>query len=279
MSGSSHGKSKHEFINCRVGTNDKIKMLYTPAHIRPDGKAVSARLVIPVLVNEYGKNDPDSYRVVAWGALADMFAKNLSKGKEMTFFCDGSSYWGNVFYSDGNQVMQKDGSALQTRQTSFTIRGFLWGADSNGTITEETQSGMKSGEGRRPAQWNIPGSPDNQVWKQLLERRKQTFYQGGEVFGYAKVVAPRGGGQILTGDQSKILRNQATGNVNVGAQNNNLVNQVQNTFTPPAQPVQNQQRFDPNTGQPINNTPVNNGLPTYNQPVQNQTGGLPQMPA
>lgn len=276
MSGSSHGKSKHEFINCRVGTNDKIKMLYTPAHIRPDGKAVSARLVIPVLVNEYGKNDPDSYRVVAWGALADMFAKNLSKGKEMTFFCDGSSYWGNVFYSDGNQVMQKDGSALQTRQTSFTIRGFLWGADSNGTITEETQSGMKSGEGRRPAGWNIPGSPDNQVWKQLLERRKQTFYQGGEVFGYAKVVAPRGGGQILTGDQSKILRNQATGNVNVGAQNNNLVNQVQNTFTPQNQTEQI--KYDPMTGQPIaSNQPkfdVNTG-----QPLTNTTGALPTMPA
>lgn len=262
MSGSSHGKSRHEFVNCRVGTNDKIKMLYTPAHIRPDGKAVSARLVIPILVNEYGKNDPDSYRLVAWGALADMFAKNLSKGKEMTFFCDGSSYWGNVFYSDGTQVLQKDGSALQTRQTSFTIREFLWGADSNATITEETMNGMKSGEGRRPQQWNVPGSQDNLVWKQLLERRKQTFYQGGNTFGYATVVAPRGGGQIMTGDQSKILRQNA--NVQA-APAGNLVNQVQNTFAP-AQPVQ---------VAPVNTTPV------YAAPnvIQNPAQGLPTHPA
>lgn len=289
MSGSSHGKSVHQFINCRIGTNEKINMLYTPAHIRPDGKAVSARLVIPVLVNEYGKNDPDSYRLVAWGALADMFAKNLSKGKEMTFFADGSSYWGNVFYADGNQVLQGDGSALQTRQTSFTIRGFLWGADSNNTITEETLGAMKSGEGRRPAQWNQPGSPDNQVWKQLLERRKQSFYQGGERFGYARVVAPRGGGQILLGDQSKILRNQANGQLNTGGQNGgNLVNQVQNTFTQPNVnvPQQNAPVYNAPAYGPVNNTlpPVQGQIPTYGQPntrseMVNNGHGLPTHPA
>jgi hypothetical protein len=261
MSGSSHGKSKHDFISCRVGINDKINMLYTPAHIRPDGKAVSARLVIPVLVNEYGKNDPDGYRLIAWGALADMFAKNLSKGKEMTFFCDGSSYWGNVFYSDGTQVLQKDGSALQTRQVSFKITGFLWGADSNATIQEETMNGMKSGEGRRPAQWNVPGTPDNQVWKQLLERRKQTFYQGGERFGYAKVVAPRGGGQILLGDQSKIHSQNRQ-----AAPAGNLVNQVQNTFAPvqtPAAPAAQTLPAAPVYAQPNVATNPAQGLPTH----------------
>jgi len=263
MSGSSHGKSKHDFINARIGTSDKIKMLYTPAHIRTDGKPVSARLVVPILINEYsktGNGDPNSFRLVAWGPLADMFARNLSKGKEMTFFCDGSSYWGNVFYSDGSQVMQKDGTALQTRQTSFTIRGFLWGADSNNTITEETLAGMKSGEGRRPAQWNVPGSADNQAWKAMLQMRKQTFYQGGNVFGYATVVAPRGGGQILVGDQSKVLKTHAQGNVNAqpNVQTQPLVNQVQNTLN---QPV-------PNTTQPAM---IPN--PMYNQ------GALPALPA
>lgn len=210
MSGSSHGITQHTFIGSRIGTSDKIKMLYTPAHIKADGKPVSARLVIPILVNEYGKQDPNSYRLVAWGALADMFAKNLSRGKEMNFICDGSSYWGNVFYSDGMQVLQKDGSALQTRQTSFTIRSFTWGGDSNNTIDQEKISGMLSGEGLRPAQWNVTGSPDNLTWKQMLALRKQTFYIGGEIFGYATVVAPRSAGcQILVGDQSKILRTHA----------------------------------------------------------------------
>ena len=214
MSGASHGITQHTFIGVRIGTGGKpgkeIQMLYTPAHIKADGKPVSARLVIPILVNEYGKQDPHSFRLVGWGSLADMFAKNLSRGKEMNFICDGSSYWGNVFYADGMQVMQKTGEALQTRQTSFTIRSFTWGADSNNTIVEEKAAGMLSGEGLRPGQWDITGSPDNLTWKNLLAGRKQTFYQGGERFGYAKVVAPRSAGcQILLGDQSKILRTYA----------------------------------------------------------------------
>jgi hypothetical protein len=264
MSGSSHGITEHIFVGARVGTSDKIKMFYTPAHIRPDGKPVSARLVVPILVNEYGKSDPDSYRLIAWGALADLFAKNLSQGKEMTFFCEGSSYWGNVTYKDGMQVMQKDGSGpVQTRQISFTIRRFTWGGDSNRTIIEETQAGMKSGEGRRPAQWNIPGSPDNMVWKQLLERRKQTFYQGGTQFGYATVVAPRGGGQVLVGDQSKILRTHAQANVNAGG-NNGLVNQVHNTFNP-----------NPGAGLPAAVNPSGyTAPPVYNANPAN-AGGLP----
>jgi hypothetical protein len=274
MSGNSHGLTKHHFVNCRVGTSDKISMLYTPAHIKQaDGKPVSARLVIPILVNLYGKQDPDSYRLVAWGALADLFAKALSQGKEMTFICDGSSYWGNIFYSDGTQIMQKNGQApVQTRQTSFTIREFTWGGDSNRTINEEIQAGMKSGEGRRPAQWNIPGTPDNQAWKRILDMRKQTFYQGGERFGYATVIAPKYPAQILIGDQSKILRTHsqaapaqpAPAQPVPSTQSAPLVNQVHNAFTPVqgvVPPVQ--------TPTPQYQTPVAQptGLPVYQAPA------------
>jgi hypothetical protein len=289
MSGSSHGITKHHFCGSRVGTSDKIKMLYTPAHLRQDtGKPVSARLVIPILVNLYRKTDPDSYRLVAWGPLADMFAKNLSQGKEMTFICDGSSYWGNVFYNDGTQAFQKDGrTPLQTRQSSFTIREFTWGADSNRTTQEEIHAGMQSGEGRRPAQWDIVGTPDNLTWKQMLEMRKQTFYQGGERFGYAQVVAPRYAAQILLGDQSKILRNYGQ-NAAAAAPNQAahqtygipanqtapLVNQVHNAFAPqPGTPYQNVSTPLPyqnmGTQLPPIQTPVQTGLPVYNAPVYN----------
>jgi hypothetical protein len=193
----------------------------------------------------------------------------------MTFICDGSSYWGNVFYSDGNQVIQKDGrTPVQTRQTSFTIREFTWGGDSNNTINEEIQAGMQSGEGRRPAQWNIPGTPDNQTWKQMLEMRKQTFYQGGERFGYATVVAPRYPAQILIGDQSKILRTHAQPAAQVppiqgapAAMTQPLVNQVHNTFNPVNVP-------------PVQNVPIQGAqLPQYRGVAQPQ--GLPvyQAPA
>lgn len=278
MSGSSHGLEKHTFIGSRIGTGGKqgkeIRMLYTPAHIKPDGKPVSSRLVIPILINQYGKQDPNSHRLIAWGPLADMFAKNLSQGKEMTFICDGSSYWGNVFYSDGTQVMQKDGrTPLQTRQTSFVIREFAWGGDSNRTIQEETTAGMQSGEGLRPVQWQIPGSPDNGIWKALMDQRKQTFYQGGERFGYAHVVAPRTAGcQILLGDQSKILRTNAPpANAAVNAAlppgpgaNAPLVHQVHNALQYPVQPGQPGAYVPPVQNQPIQ---PGTSLPAYTAPA------------
>jgi len=201
--------SKHMFINARVGTGGKadapIEMLYTPAHQKPDGSNVRARLQIPILLNVYRKKDPASFRLTAWGGLADMFAKNLAQGKEMTFICDASSYWGNVYNRANAQIMNPDGSPLQTRGVSFIIREFEWGRESNRTEVEEINAGMKTGEGRRPAQWNIPGTADNLTWKALMDRRGQMFYQGGDRFGYAKVIGPKTPGcKILLGDQSKL---------------------------------------------------------------------------
>lgn len=244
MSGTSHGLTQHLFIGARISTGGnpgkEKELLYIPAHIKADGKAVSSRLTIPILVNMYGKQEPSGFTLVAWGALADMFAKNLSQGKEMNFICDASSYWGNVFYNDGLQILQKDGrTPVQTRQTSFTIRSFTWGSDSNRTKMEEINAGMKSGEGRRPAQWDSPGTPDNEQWRRMLDLRKQTYYMGGERFGYAKVVAPRTPGYtIQLGDQSKILRTQdapVQAAVLPAAPNAPLVHEVASTLAPPVQ--------------------------------------------
>lgn len=206
MSGQRHGKSKHEFLNARVGTNEKIKMLYTPAHTKPDGKNVRSRLQVPILVNIRNKVNPDGYRLTAWGGLADLFAKALGKGKAMVYFCDGNSYWANVFNKAGVQVMNPDGTPVQTQRTAFVVRDFLWGDDSEDTKITEINAGM------RPAGWNgNPGTPDNLAWKAILEQRKQTFYQGGEVFGYAKVIGPKTPGcTILLGDQSKLPTNTGT---------------------------------------------------------------------
>ena len=55
------------------------------------------------------------------------------------------------------------------------------------------------------------GSPGNATWKSMLATRKATFYVGGDVFGYAKVIAPRTPGcKILVGDQSKLKSNPGT---------------------------------------------------------------------
>lgn len=199
MAGTSNGFAKHQFTGARVGVTEKNPLIYTPAHRKPDGKEISARLVIPVLINEYGQTDPDGYRLIAWGGRADLFAKNLPKGKEMHFFATSRSYWANVFNNAGQQIMQPDGvTPLQVRQLSFTIRDFVWGADSFASLQAEIAAGI------RPADWNVPGSPGNTAWKQILAQRAATFYMGGEIYGYAKVVGPKTAGcQILTGDQSR----------------------------------------------------------------------------
>lgn len=207
MAGTSNGFAKHLFVGARVGVTEKNPLIYTPAHRKPDGKDVSARLVIPILINEYGQTDPDGYRLIAWAGRADLFAKNLPKGKEMHFFATSRSYWANVFNNQGQQVMQPDGvTPLQVRQLSFTIRDFVWGADSFASLQAEIAAGI------RPADWNVPGSPGNVAWKALLAQRAATYYMGGEIYGYAKVVGPKTPGcTILTGDQSRRAEGVAPG--------------------------------------------------------------------
>ena len=89
MAGTSKGMAKTLLVGARVSThldadpNKNIFMLYTPANLRAgDQKKVNARLEIPVMVNVFGRENGDSYRVIAWGKLADIFARNLNRGKE-----------------------------------------------------------------------------------------------------------------------------------------------------------------------------------------------------
>jgi hypothetical protein len=278
MSGTSNGFAKHTFVGCRVGTNDKIKMTYIPAHLNAQGKKVNARLVIPVLINEYGKNDPDSYRLIAWGKMGDMFARNLNKGKEMHFFCTSASYWADVFSRvNQTQMFDHNGAPLTSRQLSFTIRDFVWGADSVETLTTEMRDGIATGEGRRPAQWNIPGTQDNLLWKQMLQARQNTFFSQAHlnagVFGFARVVMPKGGGQILFGAQYE-RNNGAPVGAPGGAFVPNagmtpLPNMVHNAFNPHAGAPGAPGGYP---GYPVNTPPVN---VSTNVPPR---GGYPNMP-
>lgn len=199
MSGTSNGMAQHNLTGCRVANKVGNEMIYTPAHIKPDGKFVSARLSFRVLINEYGgdPNDPDGYRVVAWGGRADMFAKNLARGKELNLYCTSKSFRANVYDKNGTQVMNADGTPLQVNQLSFTIRDFTFGGDGDATILEEMQAGI------RPDGWNIPNSAGHAAWLGILAQRKTQFYQGGDKYGYARVIAPKTPNcQILLGDQS-----------------------------------------------------------------------------
>ena len=221
MAGSKNGFVKTVMVGGRIGATEKNPMRYTPAHRAPDGRLVSARLEIPVFVNEYGSKEPDGYKLVAWGGRADMFAKSLSKGKEMNFFLTSKSYFRKVYNNQNAIVQNPDGTALTVRQISYTIRDFTWGADSEAQVSAEIVAQI-----RKPG-WNDPTLPAHAEWLQKLKNRALLFYQGGNTFGYAVVRQPGEGCVVLLGDQSALARRDA-GSDNTTA----LVQQVAQTLDP-----------------------------------------------
>ncbi len=269
MAGTSKGMAKTLLVGARVSThldadpNKNIFMLYTPANLRAgDQKKVNARLEIPVMVNVFGRENGDSYRVIAWGKLADIFARNLNRGKEMHFLCEPTSYRSEVRSRvDGSVIMDKDGQPARVLRTSYRILDYSFGADSFTTINEEILHGIVTGEGKRPAKWNDPTSADNGIWKQMLQARNNTYFspaheQAG-YFGFAKVVMPKSAGyQILYGaqyDKEPVIYNNnqfpapQTGMINTppvqqvtmmpnapAAHTAPLVNQVNQTLNPQA---------------------------------------------
>lgn len=228
-SGSSSGLVQTTIVGGRVATGKntqtgrETELLFTPPYLRTnDQKLVSAKLQIPVLVNIYGRNDPDHFRLVAWAGRADLFAKNLGKGKEMHWVVVPKSFWSDLFFSDGVQIMDRNGQPKTVRQISYTIIDFAWGADSQRTLFDEMTTGIKTGEGLRPQNWNVQGHADNQQWLNVLAARKNTFYMGGDRHGFAKVIYPKGGGTIILGDCSASAIRAAGGE-------QNFVQQCQNS--------------------------------------------------
>jgi hypothetical protein len=222
MSGSSSGLCQTTIVGARVATGKnnttgrETELLYTPPYLRAgDQKFISAKCQIPCLVNIYGRTEPDHFRLVAWGGRADLFAKNLNKGKEMHWMVVPRSYWSDLFFSDGVQIMDRNGQPKTVRQQSYTIVDFAWGSDSAKTEYEEMTIGIKSGEGLRPQNWRIQGHADNLMWTNLLAARKALSYNGGDRYGFAKVIYPKGGGLILLGDMSPSAARAAGGQVNL----------------------------------------------------------------
>lgn len=288
MAGSSKGMAKTLLVGARVSThldNDASKnifMLYTPANLRAsDQKKVNARLEIPVMVNIFGRDGGDGFRVVAWGKLADIFARNLNRGKEMHFLCEPTSYLSDVRSRvDGSVILDKNGAALQVRRTSYRIIDYAFGADSFTTIKEEIQFGIVTGEGKRPAEWNNPAHADNGIWKQMLQLRNNTYFNPAHeqtgYFGFAKVVMPKTAGYtILYGAQYEkepVMYN--TGQPAMVQQPVIQQPPVNQTVMMPTAPQTQTAPLVQQVGQTLNQLPVQNQPVMMNQ-VPVQPGGAP----
>lgn len=273
MSGTSNGMVLAHMTGVRVanhpykpnqqlmaGEKRVSPMIYTPAHTKPDGSFVSARLQFRVLCNKYGgdPNNPDGYRIVAWGGRADMFAKALAKGKELNLICEGNSFRAQVYNNEGQPVNNRDGTPLTVDQLSWAITDFTFGGDSEQTVLEEIKAGI------RPDGWNVPNSPGNLAWKQIVQQKKAEFYQGGEVYGYARVMPPKTPGcQILLGDQSARARREGQTGVQATPA---LTQQIQQAL--PSQPQVATQPI----AQPVQTSvlPPVQGIPAQSAPMTTQ---------
>jgi hypothetical protein len=208
MSERSKGALTAQMFGARLGTNADIRMRYTPAHINASGKKVNSRLSAPFILNLRGKEGGVRYNIIVWGKLGDMFARNWNEGKEMHFPQLEHNPYQDVVFSrvDRSIIMDLDGQPVKSWTDSWILRDFRWGNESQKTLQREMHAeGCSDGSGKRPLNWNLATNADNAAWKAILEMRKNTYFspqhlQAG-VFGFADVVMPRGGGQILFGAQ------------------------------------------------------------------------------
>jgi len=244
--------------------------VYTPSVV-VNGKTINAKTELTIIENDGEKKN--SFRITGWGKQAENLAKGGAVGKAITIFGRLSTYKGRVWLDMGNgnrqPVQSPQGGDLLITKTGITLERLDWGADSGKTIAQEIQDFQNSGGSMgRPPMWQIPGSPDNQTWKNICAARKATEFQPGSThFGYAEVRIPNGA-QVAPPTQSgnQYANNGGhQGGFQAGQPNNNGAAQYGN---PPQQPATQQGGFQG----AANNQQVQYGGQNMGQAMSGYTG-------
>jgi hypothetical protein len=131
---------------------------------------------------------------------ADIIAK-MAKGAHVTIEGTLDVYDGRIF-KNGNPLMDANGQALTDRKMRIRVRSIKFHRDSNQQILDEITAWNNHVQTHgtmppfsftmRPGAWNIPGTQDEQIWRQIRDWRAAQIYQGGDVYGYAKIGAVTG---------------------------------------------------------------------------------------
>ncbi len=204
-----------------VAKEGSKKMMYYPAYQNAKGEDKSARLTIPVLVNIRNQEKPSNMQITAWGKMADVCAKALSPGREISFVVEPRQY--DSVYKIKGQVVEINGQTLKLTGYSYNLKSINFGSESASFIANDIAKGI------RGADWFKPGHPDADA---LAARRKvingMAYEPGSAVFCYATV----GGAKSQT--QTPV--------------NQTPVNQAPVNQAPVEQPAQ--------TGAPVTQTPV-----------------------
>lgn len=184
--------------------------VYTPAHIPAGGQKPNRQMCTVSVVQNVGEKK-NTYKLTAWGVMADVVAKSCAPGKDLTVLCDVHVYQGRVPMPAApgapvNFVMNANGQPLLVSKVGFTIENIHFGADSERQLAAEIQCGA------RPRFWNVVDHADYAAWKSLKDQRNAIrFAPGLTRFGYAMVKTPNG--QII--DPATINNYNATGTATV----------------------------------------------------------------
>ena len=237
------------------------QLTYIPAYVKVNGEKRSQRCIIPVYRNSNrGTNQKtgekgriDSFKLVAWGKLADTCARSLPQGTAIDVFAEPQSYLGVLFNQDGSPRLDNAGQVIQTTKVSFTILNIIFGEDSDKRIDKEIA------EGRRPQFWNVKGHADYQAWKSVLQQKQAITWRGGPTFEHARVVMPKdgqvdmsvyqGGQQAAAPQANMVAPNPMAGMQPGGGNFPNMVATVANGFG--AQGFVQQPAFNPNVNAPV----------------------------
>lgn len=168
---------------CKIDPDKDI--IYIPKHIRQGGAVHEVKQRVRFYVyaeDKYNDNNkqPLDIPIVAWGELADICCRVLSKDKTVELAVISNSYSGPVYY-----MGQPVGNSSVTK-ISYTLEHIVFGPDSEGTALDEILEGI------RPVNWHNIDHPDYKIWCELVKYRRAHQWDGkSDVFGYAKVVQPR----------------------------------------------------------------------------------------
>jgi hypothetical protein len=184
--------------------------IYYPAHMK-NGAQVSGRWEGNVALNSRDWTDDAGQkhegrrvyvRLVAWNSknsapgkgLADIMAKHVSVGKELSCAVRAESFDKRIFVN-GQPLLDAAGQPITYPAIVFRITGDLtFGNDSSKLVAAEVSryNGAMTFDSR-PASWNVPGTPDNEAWKQIIAARSALVYDGkANTYGYARVIIPAG---------------------------------------------------------------------------------------
>jgi hypothetical protein len=141
-----------------------------------------------------GKGTVQYINMTFWGKMADVAARSIGKGKELSCGLELNVYKGKAYHKGNPVFVPNEAGApeqLMIEKVGFELKPgeLIFGADGAEQIDREILAK------ERPIGWDVKGSPAAQAFKAQLDiRNNAPFNPALKFFGHAKVVLASGAG-------------------------------------------------------------------------------------